>query len=169
MKIENLTEAKRILNVVRNFLIETNDDEVYNAMHQDLFRAVTDAMFLTDRVEKFDTKRKETNEMYMKKVVYKRSEYDNRFYLHLENVFSINEFTHNYHIYEVTTKRMYNDDEYKYTLENFDFINKILVLCDFDMRSCCNKDTVEEFEEEITDLAIDLMFDNVEYNLKQIS
>lgn len=169
MKIENLTEAKELLNTVRNFLIETHNDKIYNAMNQDLFHHVTNAMFLTDKVEKFDCKRKETNEMYMKRVVYKRRDYYHDFCLELEDVNSINEFSHDYHIYEVTTKRMYYDDEYRNKLENFDFINKILVLCDFDMKSCCCKDTVEEFEESITELAIDLMFDNVEYNLKQIS
>ena len=174
MKIENLTEARELLNTVRNFLIEADDETKFNAMYDDLFLSVTDALFTSKKVEHFDTKRKETNEIQMYKVVYRRSIHDNNFYLCLENAYSINEFTHDYHIYEVITTRLnaFSDDfdsRNIYKISDYDYKHKILVLCDFDRSSCYNKQYIEDFDEEITNLAIDMRFENTTYSLKQIS
>ena len=173
-EIKNLEDATAVLDELNDFLFNFYDDDSYNAMYDELFRTISNASYTVRQVEKFDTKRRETNEMYMLKAVYKRSRHEEKsFYLDFEYVHNINEFKHDYHIYEVTTKRIYETDDNlikdRVVLKDFDYINKILVFCDFDRSSCCDIETVEEFDELITDLAIDIRFDNVEYHLKQIS
>jgi hypothetical protein len=176
MKLENLDEVKRTLLDVRRYLsnLDTylNDFNVnknyYNAMLTDMNSAITDTIMMCDKVADFDVKRKRINELIMLKSVYRYNSDDKRFYLDLDLAYSINEFE-DYHIYELTTKRKFFTDVEDDDITDFDYINKILILCDFDREHCYDKETIEIFDDMITDNAIDLDFSNFEYCVRQIS
>ena len=168
MTIENFNDVAFAMQSVTDFLSTQINDDEYNAMYDEMYSKIADILYMSRRVKNFDAKRKETNELFMYKVTYKRDTYTNNFYLDFETVFSINEFTHNYHIYEVITKRKFEFKKYD-EINDYDYITKTLVICDFDRANCYTKDTVEQFDEELISTTFDVRFDNIEYFVKQIS
>lgn len=163
MTINNNAELTQIFSTLREYVRNISIDE-HNALADELFRAVTDCMYISEKLDTYDSEAvRHTKEMYYYKSFERFNERLQEDVLCFSSVFSLNDFDEAVHVYEITAVR-----ELDYQ-RDFTFTSQVFVMTDFDLSKCKNREYRETFDEEMYSLLLDIRYNTLRYKIKQLS